>query len=292
MEIHQLIYLVAIAEEASFSKAADRLGVAQPSISQQVKKLEDEVGTPLFDRMPRRVVPTAAGEKLIEHARRVLAELADARRRLADAADSVSGSLKIGAIPTIAPYLLPDVLKHFAAKYPEVQVDVVEDVTARLESLVEQGDLDLAVMSNLEAGPTVHIETIGRESLHLMLPRSHPLAKRRSVPWSELTDERFLVLHEMHCLSGQVAHVCQRRKVRPNVVMRGAQLGTIAEMVSAGLGISVVPAMMASRDRSATRVSVPFAGEEPTRDICLAWSLVRYRTQAARAIEQTIRQRL
>ena len=96
----------------------------------------------------------------------------------------------------------------------------------------------------------------------------------------------------MHCLSGQVSHVCQRRKVRPNVVMRGAQLGTIAEMVSAGLGVSIVPAMMASRDKSATRLSLPFAGEEPARDICLAWSLVRYRTQAARAMEQTIRQRL
>ncbi|QOV88767.1 LysR family transcriptional regulator [Humisphaera borealis] len=292
MEINQLVYLVAIAEEASFSRAAERLGVAQPSISQQVKKLEDELGTPLLDRLPRRVVPTAAGEKLLEHARRILAELSDARRRLSDSATTVSGSLKIGAIPTIAPYLLPDVLKHFASKHPHVHVDVVEDVTARLASLAEQGELDLAILSTLEGGPTLHVETIGHEALHLLLPKAHRLAKRKSVPWSDLTEERFLVLHEMHCLSGQVAHVCQRRKVRPNVVMRGAQLSTIAEMVSAGIGVSVVPAMMADHDKNPGRLTLPFAGEAPTREICLAWSLLRYRTQAARAMEQTIRQRL
>lgn len=292
MEINQLVYLVAIVEEASFSRAADRLGVAQPSISQQIKKLEDEVGTPLLDRLPRKVVPTAAGERLLEHARRILAELADARRRLNDSSENVSGTLKVGAIPTIAPYLLPDVLKHFSSRFPEVHVDVVEDVTARLASLVEQGELDLAILSNLDGGPTLHVETIGKEPLHLLLPRSHRLVKKKNIPWSELTDERFLVLHEMHCLSGQVSHVCQRRKLRPNVVMRGAQLSTIAEMVSAGLGISVVPEMMARHDKNAARISLPFAGEEPTRDICLAWSLLRYRTQAARAMEQTIRQRL
>lgn len=292
MEINQLAYLVAIAEEASFSRAAERLGVAQPSISQQVKKLEDELGTPLLDRLPRRVVPTAAGERLLEHARRILAELSDARRRLTDSAETVSGSLTIGAIPTIAPYLLPDLLKRFSSQYPDVQVDVVEDVTARLATMIEHGELDLAILSTLEGGPTVHVETIGHESLQLLLPKNHRLCKRRNVPWSELVDERFLVLQEMHCLSGQVSHMCQRRKVRPNVVMRGAQLSTIAEMVSAGLGVSVVPAMMVSRDKSASRISLPFAGEEPTRELCVAWSLLRYRTQAARAMEQTIRQRL
>jgi len=292
MEINQLVYLVAIAEEASFSRAAERLGVAQPSISQQVKKLEEEVGTPLLDRLPRRVVPTAAGERLLEHARKILTELSDARRRLADSTDTVSGALTIGAIPTIAPFLLPDVLKHFAAKYPDVQVDVVEDVTARLASMLEHGDLDLAILSTLDGGPTIHVETIGSESLQLLLPRDHRLSKRRHVPWSDLADERFLVLQEMHCLAGQVSQVCQRRKLRPNVVMRGAQLSTIAEMVSAGLGVSVVPAMMVRHDKGRNRVSLPFAGEEPTREICLAWGLLRYRTQAARAMEQTIRQRL
>jgi LysR family hydrogen peroxide-inducible transcriptional activator len=288
MEVHQLVYLVAVAEEASFSRAAERVGVAQPSLSQQIRKLEDELGTPLFDRLPRRVVPTAAGERLLGHARRVLAELADARRGLADAAGTVCGSLTVGAIPTIAPYLLPQALRRFAADHPDVRVEVVEDVTARLLAMVERGDLDVAVMSDADGGPTVHVEPIGAEPLHVLLPADHPLAKRKSVPWPLLADERFLALQEMHCLSGQVAHVCQRRQVRPPVVMRGVQLSTLAEMVSAGLGVSVVPAMMARLDACPTRVTRPFATDPPARRICLARSLLRYRTRAARAFEQVV----
>ena len=293
MEIHQLTYLVAVAEEQSFSRAAERVGVAQPSLSQQIRKLEDEVGTPLLDRLPRRVIPTAAGELLLEHARRVLSELADARRRLADVAGVVAGRVSIGAIPTIAPYLLPDVMKRFATRHPDVQVEVVEDVTARLATLLERGELDVAIMSDFEGGPTIHVEPIATEPLLVLLPAKHPLAERKSIPWPVLAAERVLVLHEMHCLSGQVSQVCQRRKVRPPVVMRGAQLSTIAAMVSAGLGVSMVPAMMAKSDHHPSRVTRPFAGgDEPTRKICIARSLLRYRTHAAKALEQVVRQRV
>jgi LysR family transcriptional regulator, hydrogen peroxide-inducible genes activator len=138
----------------------------------------------------------------------------------------------------------------------------------------------------------LHCERVGQEELALMLPADHKLAKNKNVRWDALADERFLVLTEMHCLSGQVAQVCQRRKFRPTVAMRGAQLSTIAEMVSAGLGVSVVPAMMAARDASPSRITRPFAGEQPTREICLAWSLLRYRTQAAKAFEQEVRELL
>ena len=283
MEVNQLVYLVAVAEEASFSRAADRLGVAQPSLSQQIKKLEDELGTPLLDRLPRRVVPTAAGERLLGHARRILAELSDAR-------GEAGGTLVVGAIPTIAPYLLPDVIRRFADRHPKVGVEVVEDVTGRLVAMLDRGELDLAVLSTHDGGQTLHCERVGQEELTLLLPAGHPLARGKTVRWDALTGERFLVLQEMHCLSGQVAHVCQQRKLRPEVAMRGAQLATIAEMVSAGLGVSVVPAMMAGRDASATRVTRRFAGEQPTREICLAWSLLRYRTQAAKAFEQVVRE--
>ncbi|MDB5296942.1 MAG: oxyR [Phycisphaerales bacterium] len=292
MEVHQLVYLVAVAEEASFSRAAERVGVAQPSLSQQIKKLEDELGTPLLDRLPRRVVPTAAGERLLGHARRVLAELADARRSLADGRGEIAGTLTVGAIPTIAPYLLPDLLKRFAVAHPQVQVEVVEDVTARLVEMLDRAEIDLAVLSTHDGGPTIHCERVGEEELALLVPALHRLAKSKAVRWDALAGERFLVLQEMHCLSGQVSEVCQRQKLRPAVAMRGAQLSTIAEMVSAGLGVSVVPAMMADRDTNPDRVTRPFAGERPTREICLAWSLLRYRTRAAKAFEQAVRERV
>ena len=122
MELHQLEYLAAVAEEGSISKAARRCGVAQPSLSQQVKKLEDELGHRLLDRLPKGVVPTEAGRQLLEHARRVLAEIADARRRIGDTPGHVTGSLAVGAIPTMAPFLLPGVLRRFAKRRPKHEV--------------------------------------------------------------------------------------------------------------------------------------------------------------------------
>src|SRR5918993_413142 len=212
MELHQLEYLLAVAEEGSFSKAARRLGVAQPSLSQQVKKLEDALGHRLLDRLPKGVVPTEAGRQLLEHARRVLAEIADARRRIGDTPGHVTGSLAVGAIPTIAPFLLPNVLRRFAARWPEVKLSVVEDVTDRLLGAVERGELDVAVMSSADVPATVHCEKIGTEPLRLMLPAAHPLARKagakRGIAWSAVAGERVLVLQEMHCLAGQVAQFC------------------------------------------------------------------------------------
>src|SRR5689334_13630130 len=132
MELHQLEYLVALAEEGSFTRAAERLSIAQPSLSQQIQKLEKEIGQPLFDRLPRGVTATEAGNSLLGHARRILAEIQDAKRQARESRDAVRGALTIGAIPTIAPYLLPEALKVFSSRHPDVQLEMVEDVTARL----------------------------------------------------------------------------------------------------------------------------------------------------------------
>jgi LysR family hydrogen peroxide-inducible transcriptional activator len=289
MELHQLEYLLAIAEEASFSRAARRLGVAQPSLSQQVRKLEDELGHRLLDRLPKCVIPTEAGRQLLEHARRVLAEIADARRRIGDTPGHVTGSLSVGAIPTIAPFLLPDVLRRFAARWPDVKLDVVEDVTARLLGMLERGGLDVAILSSADVPQTVHSETVGAEPLRLMVPAAHPLARRKTIPWLAVEQERLLVLQEMHCLAGQVSRFCEGSRVRPPVFMRGAQLSTIAAMVAAGLGVSVVPEMMCRAARWDGCACRPIAGESPTRDLCVAWSLLRYRTNASRAFDAMLR---
>lgn len=293
MELHQLEYLLAIAEEASFSRAARRLGVAQPSLSQQVRKLEDELGHRLLDRLPKGVVATEAGRQLLEHARRVLAEIADARRRIGDTPGHVTGALSVGAIPTIAPFLLPGVLRRFSTRWPDVKLDVVEDVTARLIGMLERGELDVAVLSSADMPPTVHGERVAAEPLRLMLPAAHPLARRKAVPWSAVEGERLLVLQEMHCLAGQVTRFCElQSRARPAVFMRGAQLSTIAAMVAAGLGVSVVPEMMCRAARWDGCAFRPIAGESPTRDLCVAWSLLRYRTNAARAFDELVRKTL
>ena len=289
MEIHQLEYLVALAEEGSFTKAADRALVAQPSLSQQIQKLEREIGQPLFDRLPRGVVPTEAGQRLIEHARRILAELRDAKRRAGELRDHVAGILTVGAIPTVAPFLLPKVVRRFLARWPDVQLEIVEDVTARLLESVERGALDLALLSSADPPPSVLLETIGTEPLFLLLPARHRLAKHKSVAWEQIEGEPFLVLHDMHCLAGQVQRFCKPHGLKPCVVARGAQLATLAAMVSAGLGISVAPAMMRRHDSDKSRAYRPFADAPPHRDLCVASALMRYRTNAARAFVQTVK---
>ena len=299
MEIHQLEYLAAVADEGSISKAARRVGVAQPSLSQQVKRLEDDLGHRLLDRLPKGVVLTEAGRQLLEHARRVLAEIADARRRIGDTPGHVTGALSVGAIPTVAPFLMPGVLRRFASRWPDVKLTVVEDVTERLLEAMERGELDVVVMSSGDAPATVHVERVASESLRLMLPAKHPLArggggdKRQPIPWRAVEGERLLVLQEMHCLAGQVSQFCGRARVRTPVFMRGAQLSTIAAMVAAGLGVSVVPEMMCRAARWPGCVTRAIAGpESPSRDLCVAWSLLRYRTNAARAFEEMLRRSL
>jgi len=289
MEVHQLEYLVAVADEGGFTKAAERLLVAQPSLSQQIKKLEKEVGQPLFDRLPRGVALTEAGQRLLEHARRVLRELTDARQRVREVGDQVTGSLTVGAIPTIAPFLLPRAVRAFRRRWPEVKLALAEDVTSRLLEAVGRGELDLAVVSTAPDAGTVHVERVGSEPLYLLVPVAHPLARRKKVRWSDLADEPFLVLHDMHCLTGQVLQSCQPHGVKLAVAARGAQLATLAAMVSAGLGVTMVPAVFRAADQTPDRVCVAFDDPVPRRDLCLAWSVLRYRTNAARAFGEIVR---
>ncbi|MHC4550466.1 MAG: LysR family transcriptional regulator [Planctomycetota bacterium] len=292
MQIRQLRYVVALAEEGSFSRAAARERVAQPSLSQQISKLERELGQPLFDRLARGVVPTVAGLRLVEDARRILSEIADAQRRVADTKEQVSGTLTVGAIPTVAPFLLPRLVREFVARWPEVEVRTVEDVTERLCDGVVSGKLDLALTSAVDDPRAVHVATVGRERLWVLASRQDPLSRLKSVSWTTLGKQHTLVLHEAHCLAGQVNELCRQRGVHPTVAAQGAQLATIAAMVSEGLGVAVVPDMMRAADRGKSRVYLPFAGRQPKREICVVWSLLRYRTNAARAFERLVRERL
>jgi LysR family hydrogen peroxide-inducible transcriptional activator len=292
MEIHQLEYLVAVAEEGGFTRAAERLQIAQPSLSHQIKKLEKELRQPLFDRLPRGAVLTEAGQRMLEHARRVLAELHDARQRVSEVGGQVTGSLAVGVIPTIAPFLLPPVIRSLIGRLPEVRVTVTEDVTARLLAQVGHGELDLAVMSSAQEVPNVHVERVGVEPLYLVVSSRHPLAGSQRVTWRDVADEPFVLLHDEHCLAGQVQARCVEQRLQPAIIARGAQLHTVAMMVSTGLGVSVLPEMFRAADAAGDRVYVPFAAPAPKRELCMAWSLLRYRTNAARAFAEAVRAQL
>jgi len=199
MEFHQLRYFVAVAEEGSFSRAAAKVRVAQPSLSQQIRKLEAEVGQRLFDRLPRSVVLTEAGRCLIDYARQILASVGDARRCVDELKDVVAGKLAVGAIPTIAPYVLPELVGKFQNHYPDVMLEIVEDVTEGIARRVEAGELDVALVSTCQQTPSLRRGPLGNEPLLALVPEAHSLAKKTLVELDDLKSQRFLLLHEMHC---------------------------------------------------------------------------------------------
>jgi len=295
MELHQLRYFLAVVETGGFTRAARRCSVAQPSLSQQIAKLEGELGAPLFDRLPRRVVLTEAGARLREHAERIVAAVADARRDLAETGGRVAGALAVGAIPTLAPYLLPPVLRRFVRRYPRVELHLAEHVTDTLIELLAAGRLDLAVLSPPLESPNLHAEILFEEPLRLVVSADHPWARRKRVRWSDLSGQRLLVLQEMHCLGGQVRGFCQRHRAEPDVVFRGEQLASVLEMVGLGLGVSLVPQMAARADSSSRRAYLDIAPDPPRRGVAVAWHLHRFRSAAARAMVaelQRVRQRV
>jgi LysR family hydrogen peroxide-inducible transcriptional activator len=283
MEIHQLRYFVAVAEERSFSRAAAREHVAQPSLSQQIQKLEAEMDQRLFDRLSRTVVVTEAGKCLLEYARKILVEIAEARRCLDDLKQEVAGRLSIGAILTMAPYVLPKLIGKFQAHYPKVELAILEDTTESLALRLEDGTLDIAIMSTCQQSPALEPRRLGDEPLLVLLPKRHRLAKKKNIEWSDLEPEKFLLLHEVHCLSAQVCELLAAHDLRPELALRGAQLATIAEMVATGLGVSFVPQMMVEHQLPAGCVALPLTPPAPVRELNLLRNPLRLQTRAAAA---------
>lgn len=286
MEIHQLKYFVAVAEEASFSHAAKREHVSQPSLSQQVHKLEEELNQQLFDRLPRSVVLTEAGRCLLPYARVILTALADARHAVTAVQAEVAGRLAVGAIPSIALYILPRLIGRFQQAYPKVTFELFEDVTAKLAQRLEDGTLDLVIASGSDEMPNLARHSLCREPLLLLVPQNHRLARRKSVKWSELADEKFLLLHDEHSLSITVRQLLAANHLKPELVLRGAQLVTIARMVAAGLGVTVIPGMMAETVFVQECVAVPFARPMPTRELTLLRNPLRAESKAAAAFRE------
>src|SRR5437868_232014 len=178
MEIHQLRYFIAVVDEGSFSRAAAREHVAQPSLSQQIQKLEAEMEQRLFDRLSRAVVVTEAGKCMLEYARKILVEIAEARRCLDDLKGEIGGRLTIGAIPTMAPYVLPKLIGKFQSRYPKVVLEVLEDTTERLAARLEDGTLDIAIMSTCQQSPALEPRPLTEEPLLVLLSNQHRLAKK------------------------------------------------------------------------------------------------------------------
>jgi LysR family hydrogen peroxide-inducible transcriptional activator len=292
MEMHQLKYFLAVAETGSFSRAAERCYVSQPSLSQQIIKLEQETGQRLFDRAGRRVLLTEAGRLLLEHARTILTTVDNATRQLRDAQQDGFGRLAVGVIPTIAPYLLPDVVEAFLQARPKVELTIHEDYTQRLIASLCEGDLDVAIAALPLKNERISVEILGVDPLLLVVPRGRRLAKRRRVTWDAVKDERFIVINEMHCLGEQIASFCGQHSFQPRVVCRSAQLSTVQALVALGQGVSLLPAMARDADRSPRRVYRALAGSNPARTIVAMRHRHRHQTPEMHQFLETVKTHL
>jgi len=265
MELHQLRYFCAVAETGSFSRAAEHSHVSQPSLSQQILKLEAELGARLFDRLGRSVRLTDAGKTFLPRARAVLHELEAARGDVSDSKDSVSGHVTVGVIPTVAPYFLPPIITGFSKRYPEAAVSIVEEITPVLLDRLRSGILDLAILALPVRGHEFESSPLLTEPLFAALPKQHKLARRNSVSLRDLRKEPFLLLRDGHCFRENAVAACDRARVSPQVVFESGQFSSLLGLVGAGMGISLVPAMAVTRapDLKFVRIADP----EATRTI-------------------------
>jgi LysR family hydrogen peroxide-inducible transcriptional activator len=281
MEMHQLRYVVAVARARNFSRAAGDCHVSQPSLSQQIQKLEDELGERLFDRMKRDVRLTPCGEEFLHRAVRILEEVDAAKREAADATDMLRGTLTIGVLPTIAPYLLPDAMAQFIKKFPGVEIVVQEDTTARLLKLAQGYEIDFALASHPIHGEHFEVKELFSEELLLALPPGHPLTRKRSVAAADLEGERLIVMKEGHCLGDQVLGFCDRRDIKPQIGFRSSQIETIQALVAGGLGISLIPSMAARSERKDKPQYRSLQAPKPNRRIVAVWPKQRPPRRAA-----------
>ena len=286
MELHQLRYFMAVAKTGNFTRAAESCHVAQPSLSQQLLKLEHELGEKLFERLRNRAVLTPAGEIFRVRADRILHEVEEAQREVHDARGVVRGQIQIGALPTIAPYLLPSLIQTFASLHPEIQMTVHEETTARLVHLVEHNELDLAITSVPIAGTFLEKEDLFEEELFLAIRADHPLARKKRLSLADVAGEKFILMRDGHCLTTQTVQFCHSSDFHPQVTCRSTQVETLHAMVAAGLGISLVPAMAARSPNTPREKQVtlfrPLASPKPTRTIAVVWRKGRSPSLAAR----------
>lgn len=275
--MHQLRYFAKVADLGNVTRAAEACHVSQPSLSQQIAKLERELGQPLFERLGRGVRLTQAGKLFKRYCDQILSLTEDARNRVSDEPDS--GRITLAAIPTIAPYYLPGLLSRFSRECPKARVEIVEETTSQILRLLAEGDIDLAVVALPIQAEHVHTKTLFTEELLAVLPSHHPLASKPKVSLKDLVLEPFVVLNEAHCLTASTMSFCARHSASPLVTAKSHQLLTVLELVRLGQGVSLVPAMAVPKGRDEGREYRSLSGDRPSRTIAVAWNRMRYQTQ-------------
>jgi LysR family hydrogen peroxide-inducible transcriptional activator len=294
MTLTELRYIVAVARERHFGRAAETCFVSQPTLSVAVKKLEDELGVALFERGPGEVSVTPAGQKIVEQAQRVLEEASRIREIAAAGKDPLAGPLRLGAIYTIGPYLLPKLIPILRRTAPAMQLLIQENFTHRLAEELKNGEVDVILVALPFEAPGVVTRAVYDEPFFVAVPKGHPWESRKRVTSDELANESLLLLGEGHCFRDQVLEICHTVRARERSMLaktvEGGSLETIRQMVAGGVGVTVLPATSTNASGGASDLIriLPFARPVPTRRVGLAWRRSFPRPEAIEALRKAI----
>ncbi|KAA9006286.1 LysR family transcriptional regulator [Paenibacillus spiritus] len=292
MELRQLQYALQIAAERNFSRAAEKLHIAQPSLSQQLSKLEKELGVLLFQRNTSTVELTHAGARFVEQAQHIIDAVELLRQEMSDISQLRTGHVVVGSMPITGAHLLPHVLPVFQNKYPEVEITLLEDSSMNLEKLTAVGQTDLSLLSLPIESPALSCRVIGEERIDLAVPPGHPLAERAAAgqrtSLSELKDDPFIVLKEGQGFRKMTIQLCGEAGFEPRVVFESSNMETVQSLVAAGMGVTLVPRFIARAPRGEfVPVYLPLAEPVPSRTLVFAYRKGRYLSVAAEAFIQT-----
>lgn len=294
MTLTELRYIVAVAREKHFGRAAEACFVSQPTLSVAIKKLEEELDVKLFERGANEVSVTPLGEAIVRQAQAVI-EQAQAIREIAKRGkDPLDGPLKLGIIYTIGPYLLPDLVKNAIEKTPQMPLMLQENFTVKLLEMLRTGELDCAIMAEPFPDAGLAIAPLYDEPFMVAVPRHHPLAQRKSVSAEELKKETMLLLGTGHCFRDHVLEVCPEfarfssdaEGIRKS--FEGSSLETIKHMVASGMGVTVVPQLSMPREGHSLVEYIPFSDPVPTRRVVLAWRRTFTRYEAIAALRNAV----
>jgi len=273
VNLRALHYLVTLAETRHFSKAAERCFVSQPTLSTQIRKLEESLNAQLVERSPRQVMLTPVGEAVVERARSVLAEIEAMRTIARQSTDPHSGTLRLGIFPTLAPYLLPHVVPEIRARFPRLTLRLFEEKTEDLMTLLERGRLDAGLLALPIANDQLVTRFLFEEPFVVAMPQSHRLSAKSRIHLTDLAAEELLLLEDGHCLRDQALEVCRMAGAHEKLDFHATSMETLRQMVAANTGITLMPVLSIRPPVAATEnLTVrPFADPPPIRRIALVW---------------------
>ena len=291
MQLDQLQNFCVVAKSASISKAAQQLHMSQPNLSRSISNLEKELGQPLFHRIPSGLTLTDTGKFVLNRAQQIIDLVESTRALITD--DGQSGIIRIGAIPTIAPYFLPGFLKKIADEFPASTLHVNEEVTSRLLERLNLGEIDIAIMAHPVDAKYLEVIPLFKEELYLLTTIEHPLfATHRTgqqMELNKLAEYPFIMLDQEHCLSDQITSFCRQKSFQPLLLERASQLTTIQELVSLGHGISLVPDMARQCDHDHLRHYIRLKNPQPTRTIVMVTNTYRFQSKLLKACLKSLK---